>query len=90
MQNPAEPDFRSEPIVQKPWKSASIVLSFDLPRAGRGDEEAGGDISVGSMVAKIPSVDASYRNRRQFSGEAGQFATIPLPDYQYVASLLIF
>ena len=30
MQNPAEPDFRSEPIVLLPGKSASIVLSFDL------------------------------------------------------------
>lgn len=31
MQNPAEPDFRSEPLVLLPGKSASIVLSFDLP-----------------------------------------------------------
>ena len=31
MKNPAEPDFRSEPIVLLPGKSASIVLSFDLP-----------------------------------------------------------
>lgn len=31
MQNPAEPDFRAEPILLLPGKSASIVLSFDLP-----------------------------------------------------------
>ena len=31
MQNPAEPDFRSEPIILLPGKSKSIVLSFDLP-----------------------------------------------------------
>ena len=31
MLNPAEPDFRSGPIVLLPGKSASIVLSFDLP-----------------------------------------------------------
>ena len=31
MQNPAKPDFRSEPIVLLPGKSVSIVLSFDLP-----------------------------------------------------------
>ena len=31
MQNPAEPDYRSDPITLLPGKSASIVLSFDLP-----------------------------------------------------------
>ena len=31
LQNAAEPDFRSEPIALLPGKSASIVLSFDLP-----------------------------------------------------------
>ena len=30
IQNPAEPDFRTEPIVLPPGKAASIVLSFDL------------------------------------------------------------
>ena len=30
-QNPAEPDFRNEPLVLSPGKSVSIVLSFDLP-----------------------------------------------------------
>ena len=30
IQNPAEPDFRNEPIVLSSGKAASIVLSFDL------------------------------------------------------------
>ena len=30
IQDPAEPDFRNEPIVLSPGKSASIVLSFNL------------------------------------------------------------
>ncbi len=30
-QNPAEPDFRSQPIELLPGKSVSIVISYDLP-----------------------------------------------------------
>ena len=69
MQNPAEPDFRSEPIVLLPGKSASIVLSFDLPAQAETMKKLAATSRLGACSLRFPrltvrtEVGACFRAR---------------------------
>ena len=54
IQNPAEPDFRSKPIVLLPGKSASIVLSFDLPAQAEVMRKLAATSWLGTWSLKFP------------------------------------
>ncbi|MYE18394.1 MAG: hypothetical protein F4Y06_00460 [Rhodospirillales bacterium] len=54
MLNPAEPDFRSEPIVLQPGNSASIVLSFDLPAQAEMMKKLAASSRLGAWSLRFP------------------------------------
>ena len=78
MQIPAEPDFRSEPITLLPGKSASIVLSFDLPAHVTLMKNLAATSRFGAWSLRFPKLTIRTEVGDFFSGEARQIFTLTL------------
>lgn len=72
LQNPSEPDFRSRPIELEPGKSASVVLSFDLPANTAMMERLASSSWLGRWALRFPSLIVTTEVGDRFRAEMGK------------------
>lgn len=71
-QNPAEPDFRTQPIALAPGKSASIVLSRDLPAHTALMKDLAGTSRLGTWSLHFPRLTVSTEIGDRFRAKLGK------------------
>ncbi len=71
-QNPAEPDFRSQPIELLPGKSATIVLSYDLPGHRTLMKNLAGTSWLGTWSLRFPRLTVSTEIGDRFRARLGK------------------
>ena len=71
-QNPAEPDFRHEPIELNPGKSASIVLSRDLPAYRTMMKDLAQESWLGECALRFPKLTVGTEIGDRFRAKLGR------------------